>query len=457
MQLWVATAAARFAGWVSRLGGRGGSSLPGLVARRVAPQILAAFTRDLTHGAIVLTGTNGKTTTAAVAGAILAASGRRVIQNRSGANLILGLTAAVTAARSWGLKPLGDLVLLETDEATMPRACREISPRLVAVTNFFRDQLDRFGELSNTVDLVRRGMEYLAPGGVAVLNADDPQAAWLGRAMAAPIYYGLEIPAGEPNEDDGGDARFCPQCGSSLVYARRYYAHLGHYRCDQCGFSRPRPQVTLERVDGTSDRWLDLRLGSMPCHVPWALPGTYNLYNALCAAAIGWASGATAETLLQGFQRGRVAFGRMEQVVWRDREIRLALVKNPTGFNQVLKAVAEDAREKTVLIAINDRHADGRDVSWLWDVDFETLAPMAHVRRWWVSGIRAQDMAVRLKYAGVNADGITVSDGDPGYALEAVVEEGPTAPIYVLPTYTAMIEVRTRLERAGVVRHFREG
>lgn len=413
-------------------------------------------------GAVLLTGTNGKTTTASLAEAVLSAAGYGVVHNRSGANLILGLTAATAAGVTLSGRPRGDVLLLETDEATMPRAALELTPRLVAVTNFFRDQLDRYGELSTTVNFVARALEQLRPDGIALLNADDPHAAWLGQALPAARvqYYGIQADLVQDPGDDGGDATFCPGCGGSLIYTRRYYAHLGSYRCRECGFGRPTPDVALDRVETVADkpgeRMLFIRDRSGVHPVPFNLPGTYNVYNALAAAAIGLALAVAPDRLAEGFRVSRAAFGRMEQVYWDGHELRLALVKNPTGFNQVLAALAQDPRVKDIMIAINDRYADGRDVSWLWDVDFEGLLPLVNARAWWVSGLRAKDMAVRLKYAGVPRDLVKVHAGHPGQCLTAMVAGGSNL-LYILPTYTAMLEVREKLHTARVVRHFREG
>jgi UDP-N-acetylmuramyl tripeptide synthase len=457
LQMFLAVMLSRLVGWLSRLAGHGGSSLPGLIARRLDPDVLTRLGARLSGGVALITGTNGKTTTAALAAAALEEGGVRVVRNPSGANLILGLTTALAGDVDCLLRPKSGLALLETDEATMPRAGEELAPRLVAVTNFFRDQLDRYGELSTTVDLVSRGLERLRPGGRAVLNADDPQAAALAAKAPDVWFYGLDYGHEVDTDEPPGDARFCPRCRQELRYTQRYYAHLGHYRCPACGFQRPDPRVRVEAVTGSGDqRELQLATPAGPLAVPLQLPGTYNVYNAVLAVTIALALGTAPEAVAAGLARGRAAFGRMEAVVWRGREIRLALVKNPTGFNQVLRTLAEDARAKDVLVAINDRYADGRDVSWLWDVDFEGVAARIGAESWWVSGTRALDMAIRLKYAGVASDRITVGDGDPGACLEQVVEQ-TERPLYVLPTYTAMLELRERLTQRGVVRHFREG
>ncbi|MCY0877796.1 MAG: MurT ligase domain-containing protein [Firmicutes bacterium] len=457
IKLWLAVWAGRMAGWVSRLTGRGGSSLPGLVARRLEPATLTQLVRHLSWGAILLTGTNGKTTTAALARQIFEEAHRRVVTNRAGANLIEGLTAALVQAERWRVAPRAALALLETDEATMPRAAREIRPRVVTVTNFFRDQLDRYGELSTTVKYVARGIEELLPEGRLVLNADDPQVAGLRRDGVHTVFYGLEL--AEPTSEgdaEAGDARFCPYCGTALQYRRRYYAHIGHYACPGCGWERPQPRVRV--VDWHPGAgWATVEVDAERVTVPWRLPGIYNLYNLGAGLATVVAAGLTLEAIQAGMERFKPAFGRMENLTVGVARWWLALVKNPTGFNQVLATLAESRLPSFgVVVAINDHYADGRDVSWLWDVDFERWLPRLSAQHWYVTGTRAYDMAVRLKYAGLSLAHITVETH-----LEAMLErlkrQERFETLYVLPTYTALLAIRRQLTRWGVTEHFREG
>jgi UDP-N-acetylmuramyl tripeptide synthase len=453
--------AARLAAAISRLVGRGGSSLPGAVARRLDPNVLRKMGGRLSGGALLITGTNGKTTSALLLEQILTADGRRVVRNRSGANLIEGLTATLLASAGLGLRMRADWAVLETDEASIPRAVSELGPDLLAVTNFFRDQLDRYGELSTTVSMVDKGVGQLPDTAVLVVNADDPYAAKLARsAPGRVVYFGLDadVFAGEGGEETL-DARFCPVCGGTLQYRIRFYAHLGHWRCPECGFRRPDPSVAAVggAGDGVSGRTLALCVDGRPLEVTLALPGTYNLYNAVLAVAVAHTVGASDDAIQGGLHESRGAFGRMETVIWQGRELRLALVKNPTGFNQVLRAVAEDPRPKTVMVAINDRYADGRDVSWLWDVDLETLAPRLGAASWVAAGVRARDMAVRLKYAGVRSEEVRTAGPTVDDALRTLAEVTEPRLCYVLPTYTAMMELRGALQRQGLVASFVEG
>ncbi|MCY0881151.1 MAG: MurT ligase domain-containing protein [Firmicutes bacterium] len=464
MRLWLAVLAGRMAGWISRLTGRGGSSLPGLVARKIDPRVLEQLSRQIPQGVALITGTNGKTTTAAIAAHILKHAGQRIIYNRAGANLILGLTATLLQSGRKGIQPQGDLALLETDEATMPRAAREMHPRLIVVTNFFRDQLDRYGELSTTVKFVASGIEGLAPGGWLVLNADDPQAAYLGSRQGHVRYFGVDLPEellAMPEDHaayDIVDARFCPRCGHPLDYERRYYAHIGWYACASCGWQRPEPDFTVTGWDSAQGMVTIQGPEHETRQIVFPMLGIYNIYNlvaAVAAAAVLHAPFAVAEEAMTSF---KPAFGRMEWINWHDAPFWLALVKNPVGFNQVLQAMGQDvAEDKQVLIIINDRYADGQDVSWLWDVDFETWQQRSRVQQWWVSGLRAYDMAVRLKYAGVDPQHIHIVQ-EPSQAVKDMAQSSQSTTVnYVMPTYTALLEIREFFAHEGVVRHFREG
>jgi UDP-N-acetylmuramyl tripeptide synthase len=493
-----------------RLLGRGASTLPGRLALRVDPTLIAALARRLRRGCAVVTGTNGKTTTATMLAAGVAADGRSIAHNRTGANLASGVASALIAATGWGGAGR-DQAVAEVDEASMPGVCRALRPRVAVVTNFFRDQLDRYGELQTAVALVRRGLAAMPAGGVAVLNADDPLAAGLGESEAAAhlrrVYFGVDTDLPDDPGQAPSDAGHCPRCGRPFRYAARHYAHLGRYACDGCGLRRPVPDVALVALDEPRDRpgaavaagapswplggatgapswpqggatpsasapaagrpgperpaqvgplaWrLHLRTPSGPLSFELAAGGLYNVYNALAAAAGALALGVAPDALARSLTAFRSSFGRMEAVPIDGRTALLVLVKNPVGLSEVLRTLARDPDpRKGVLIAINDRYADGRDVSWLWDADVERLAGVSFATVI-ASGSRAEDMALRLKYAGIASERVAVEPELAAALRRGIDAVPPGATLYVLPTYTAMLALREQISRRGLARRF---
>lgn len=445
----------------TRMLGRGGTTLPGTVARKIGPYVLRQLSAQPGDGVIAVTGTNGKTTTAKMLSAMFEAAHKPVTHNRAGANLISGLTTAFLQSASWGGRVRGTVGLMEIDEATMPQACKEIRPRAAVVTNFFRDQLDRYGELEHTVNFVGRGLDHLGKGGKAALNADDPNCAALGRRNAVtPLYYGLETEeVGAAEMTQTADAKHCVICGTPYDYKVYYYAHLGKYRCPKCGNERPQPQVYVDRIWDVDARGSTLHIvtpgGDFEARLQ--IPGLYNVYNALAAVAGALAMGLPLDAIKQGLETTTSQFGRMELIEMNDRDVFMALVKNPVGFNSVIQTVMQAGARKNIIICINDLYADGTDVSWLWDVDFEALASHQDDINFVIcSGLRAEDMAVRLKYAGLNTAKLTV-EKDLGKALEqGLTFIKPGDLLYIMPTYTAMLQMREIIQKQGHTKKFWE-
>ncbi|MBA2450239.1 MAG: Mur ligase family protein [Chloroflexi bacterium] len=440
-----------------RLGRGGGTVIAGHVVPRIDPGALTTVTRRLALGSVLVSGTNGKTTTTRLISHILRGAGIRPMHNRAGANLVTGLVTAVVQQTDLRGRPRADVGLFEVDEATLPAALRQIRPRAVLLTNVFRDQLDRYGEVHFVAELWRRAVAILPPDATLVLNADDPSVASLGRAsLRPPLYYGVgDTSVGATELPHAADARLCPTCGAAYEYSVVYYSHLGHYRCPgACGWSRPAPQIVAESIELLGDRGTDVRIrtprGELRARL--SLPGLYNVYNAVAATAGCLALGVELDQIRRGLESFTAAFGRLERIPVRGREVFLALVKNPVGFNEVLRTVLHSGPARTMLILINDHFADGTDVSWLWDVDFERLD--GSVGTVICAGTRAEDMAVRLKYAQVPVEQITV-ESDPARALELALDRArENETVYVLPTYTGMLEVRQVLARAGHVEGF---
>jgi lipid II isoglutaminyl synthase (glutamine-hydrolysing) len=436
----------------------GGTTLPGDVARWLDPLILTKLSRSLTDGTVVVTGTNGKTTTAALLRHILEAQGRPTVANQAGANLIFGVTAALVNRTSWTGELPATAGLFEIDEASLPRLVEEVAPGTIVVTNLFRDQLDRYGELETTAAHIRGALTRGPEGMTAVLNGDDPMVAALGDNLPRVIYAGLDDPSLLQSElSHGADAKFCPRCGSPFVFEGVYFGHVGRYRCPRGDFTRPSPDVkaTSIVIDGMEGMRLRVTDGVQDVNVEVPLSGLYNAYNvvlALAAAAALQVPLAKSAAALRDFVP---AFGRMERTVVEGRPAVLLLAKNPTGFNEVLRTAIQFGKAKSFLIALNDRIADGQDVSWIWDVNFEQLTEVA--RHIVVSGDRALDLRVRLKYADLRDDRIEVVT-DWRDALKRAAQATPAGEtLFVLPTYTAMLELRAVLTRDGALHPYWQG
>ena len=436
----------------------GGTTLPGDVSRWVDPAILTKLSRSLDQGSVVITGTNGKTTTAALLRHILDAEGRRTVANQAGANLIFGVTAAMVNQTAWSGDVSARAGVFEIDEASLPRLVREIAPGTIVVTNLFRDQLDRYGELETTASHIRTALSQGPEGVTAVLNADDPMVASLGDGLPRVVYSGLDDASLlQPELTHGADAKFCPRCGSALVFDGVYFGHVGHYRCPTGDFARPSLDLraTSLTLQGMERMSLELASGKESARVEVPLSGLYNAYNVLMAVAAASSIGIPLRRSAAALQSFSPAFGRMERITVAGRQAVLLLAKNPTGFNEVLRTAIRFGRATSFLIALNDRIADGQDVSWIWDVDFEQLRGVAgHIV---VTGDRALDLRVRLKYADLPGERIEVVP-DWQQALRSAAAATPQAEmLFILATYTAMLELRAVLTREGSLRPYWEG
>jgi len=453
LRLAAAVTAGKATGAASRLTRRGGgATLPGDVARWVDPSVLRRLAGQLGEGAVLITGTNGKTTTSRLVSLLLDKPAAPVLANRTGANLIFGLTAAAVRAAS----PTGRLrrrwAVFEVDEATLPIAVDEVQPRLVLVGNLFRDQLDRYGELEKIARTIHSALVRLPAGARAVLNADDPRVAEIGLDLpTAPLWYGLDSPGVARRElPHAADARTCPRCGRALEFSAVYVGHQGAYRCPEGHFGRPPLAVGGRDVELQGLASVSLSVDGTRLELP--IGGLFNAYNLVAAYALGTALGLAPELIAERLRGAAAAFGRLERIQARGRTLTMLLAKNPASFNEVLIAATELARSDHVLIALNDRIADGRDVSWIWDVDFEVLRDGG--RRTVVpTGLRAYDMAVRLKYAEVA--GVSSPEPDLARALDELLEQTPEgAEAHLLCTYTAMLELRAEITRRGWARPY---
>jgi lipid II isoglutaminyl synthase (glutamine-hydrolysing) len=453
--------AARAIGNFARRAGRGGgTSLPGKVLMWLEPDAIAELSARLPRGSVVISATNGKTTTAAMIASVLSETGVSVVHNRAGANMAGGVASTLLSAARPGGGIDGELGLFEIDEFWLDRITPELRPHGVLLSNLFRDQLDRYGELETIADRWAAVTAGLAPDARLVLNADDPLIADLGRDTPHVSYFGVEDPSMAILEmQHASDSKHCRRCGAAYVYDAIYLGHLGRYRCPSCGQERPAPTVAAERIalDGTRGATFELitPLGAATVELP--LPGLYNVYNALAAAALCLELEVPLETVAAGLGRVKAAFGRAERIAVGDVELQVLLIKNPAGANEILRTLTLERDELDLLAVLNDRIADGRDVSWVWDADFEMLAD--RVRRVTCAGTRAAELAVRLKYAGVPADRLHVVPALPQALDDALAgvdgESGPPH-LYALPTYTALLELRQELAGRGHVVQFWE-
>jgi len=445
LRLIIAMVAAKLAMYLSKLSGRGrGSSLPGMVALRICPDLLKYYQGQPRKGVIMTTGTNGKTTTSNMMADILEHDGYRVVTNREGANLITGVATAFIKTGTLTARLNCDYAVLEVDEAAFPVVTRWIKPSRVMVTNFFRDQLDRYGELDTTVGKVLDALNKL-PGEVKlILNADDPLVARLARETGkVTIYYGVRPDATfSSTAAFSREAKFCPFCGCALVYNIYIYGQLGDFKCPQCGFTRMRPDI--EAVDVISDEVgtkATIYDNSSSGRSVWSLyipvQGIYNIYNGLAAFTTALSLGILPEKAVLCLTTYTPATGRMESFRYGNKQVTLTLVKNPTGFNQALTALLAQKGRQDIMIAINDNDADGRDISWLWDVDFEVLAQYPEqFNRFICSGQRAEEMALRLKYAGVPTI-LLATEKDYRRAINAALQ-GEGVAVGMMATYTAL-------------------
>jgi UDP-N-acetylmuramyl tripeptide synthase len=451
-------ALARAAGALSRRSGRGGgTTLPGRLLLRLEPEAISRLGAGLSDGSTIISATNGKTTTAAMVSAALRAVGRKPVHNRAGSNMTWGVATALLEQR-------GDEGLFEVDEAWLPRIAAELEPRLIVLGNLFRDQLDRYGELERLADeWARLVAERVGRTGFA-LNADDPLIADLGRdrdlaRRPGVTYFGIED-AGQalPAFQHAFDAKHCRHCGAPYAYGRAFVGHLGHYACPSCGADRPEPEIAATRIalEGMSGSRITVRTPDGEVELRLPLPGLYNVYNALAALTTAAHLGIPVADAADALASMEAVFGRMETIRVGGTDVSILLIKNPVGANEVLRTVLQEASADgegpglDLWIALNDRIADGRDVSWVWDADFELLA--GHVRGVVCAGTRAPEMAVRLKYAGLPSASIAVEEAIDRSLDRAVQKAGSR--LFALPTYTALLELRTLLAKRGLAQSY---
>jgi UDP-N-acetylmuramyl tripeptide synthase len=434
--------------------------MPGKLLLRLQPDAVSLLGSQLARGSVIVSATNGKTTTAGMIASVLHRTGIPAAHNWAGANMPGGVATALLEHAHRGRLDGPELGLFEVDEAWVETLVAALAPKTVVLGNLFRDQLDRHGELEKLADAWESIVDRRAGTTRFVLNADDPLVADLGRTReGAPrpgvIYFGIEDRTHAlPQLEHAFDAKHCRRCGEAYSYSVAYLGHLGDYACPACGSARPTPEVAARKIhlDGMSGSQVVVSTPAGTVELSLPLPGLYNVYNALAATACCLSLGLALEDIRAGLQSFAAAFGRAERLVVDSKELAILLIKNPAGANEVFRTLvattpadADHDGGLDVLIALNDGIADGRDISWIWDADFEVLAP--HVRRAVCSGTRASELALRLKYAGLPEERL-----DLAVPLEKALETslgGANGSVYALPTYTALLELRELLAQRG--------
>jgi UDP-N-acetylmuramyl tripeptide synthase len=451
VRLQLEIAVARAAGRLSRVAGRGGgTTIPGKILATLDPGALGTLARRLSRGSALVSGTNGKTTSAAMVAEILG-GGVRLAHNRAGANLVSGVASALLAA------PNAELGLFEVDEGAFPEVSHRVRPHAVLLGNLFRDQLDRYGELELVAERWRTALAELDPAASAVVNADDPLLADIARGRPNVLRFGLDDPsAARERLPHAADSKYCRSCGAPYEYRAAYVGHLGDYRCPNCHEERPPLDVAARSIElsGLESAAFELVTPEGTRRVSLALPGLYNVYNAVAAASLSLVLGASLDDVEEGLGRFRAAFGRFERIPAGEKTVLLLLIKNPAGANEVVRTLVAAEAPALAVVALNDNIADGRDVSWIWDVDFEPLA--AGLETLLVTGGRAEELALRFKYGGVPTEHIEIVP-ELSKALDRGLELTPPGKdLVVLPTYTAMLALRRIAAERGLVRPYWE-
>ncbi|MEJ7837600.1 MAG: MurT ligase domain-containing protein [Thermomicrobiales bacterium] len=444
---------------IQRLGRGGGTSAPGVIAQRLDPGILRKLSARMANGTIVVAGTNGKTTTSRMIANILESDNQTVIHNRSGSNLVRGAISALADHSTWAGQPRGQIAVIETDEAALPDVVRDTQPRMILLNNLFRDQLDRYGELDTVARKWRGALELLDERTTLIVNADDPSLMSITDNLRVHrVTFGLH---GQDHHlaalPHAADSSTCRSCGAELGYHALYVSHLGDWYCNGCGRRRPDLDATGTDIvlHGMDSLAMTVHRIDEALKIDLGVPGLYNAYNALAAVAACRELDVSASVVAESLAEFRAAFGRLERVEYKGRLLTLILVKNPVGFNEVLRMLTAETGSLVAptLIAINDLDADGRDVSWLWDVDFELLAEGSAAIS--TTGIRGTDMANRLKYAGVPGARLESLPSEMNRALDTWIDSIPVGEkAIILPTYTAMLDVRRLLTDTGATDAF---
>lgn len=423
---------------------KGGSTFPGRVALKLDNKILQTVSKG--YKVILVTGTNGKTTTTSMITNILKEAGCNVITNSTGANLFPGIVACFVDNFKFNNKPRNRYAVIEVDEANVKFITEYIEPELLTVTNLFRDQLDRYGEVYTTLTKILEGVKK-SPKTTLVLNGDESLLGKLDLPNPT-VFYGFNVPVQKDSKIDvNSDSKFCKFCKSPYSYNYITFNHLGDFYCPSCGYKREELKYAVNKIVNQTPEESEVIINNTPITISQS--GVYNIYNGLCAYSIAKELGVSDSVINESLGKQDSSFGRQEQIKIDGKKAKIILVKNPAGYNQALDTLCLNDDEFSALFMLNDNYADGRDVSWIWDVDFEKLKSLK-INDVFISGMRMYDMAVRLKTSGLDSDKFIIEEDYE--KLTEKIKNSKDDNIYILATYTAMINYRKYLHSKGYIK-----
>ena len=427
----------------NKISGTGGTAAPGLFALKIDPNLVRKLTKKLPFGNLVISGTNGKTTTTRLTSNILETK-FKIVNNRQGSNLLRGIASTLITRSDLVGNLDANLGIWEVDEGTLPEVAQNTNPKLICLLNLFRDQLDRYGEVDTTRQKWQKSLTEQNQGPTLILNADDPQIAFIGEKLKKTMYFGInQTEFNLPQIPQVADIKYCLNCASKLNYKAQLTSHMGHYFCTKCKFKRPIPQISASKTTFKSNFSTSTTINKT--NINYNLPGLYNVYNVLAAFAICDALKIDHTKIKEKIEEFSAVFGRFQKSTINNKKIITFLIKNPAGANEVIRTLSLK-KDLNILAILNDNIADGKDVSWIWDTNWEKL--IGQIKNISVSGTRSYDLAVRLKYAGIDMKKVKI-DSDISNATKEIIHNAHKNELIFLPTYTALLDVQKTLAKLG--------
>ena len=448
-KLFLAILAGKILAFVIRFFGGGATAAPGLIALKIDPNLVRKLNKEITFGSVIISGTNGKTTTARLIYDVLSTK-YKVIHNRQGSNLLRGIASTLISQSTIPGKLKFDLAIWEVDEATLPESIKNVYPKTIVLLNLFRDQLDRYGEVDSIRVKWQKTLITLPKDTTLILNSDDPGISILEKShKGKTIFFGVgDNHVRLPEVTSVVDVKHCLICGANLIFSAQLSSHLGKYRCSNCDFKRPTPNVSAVNLNFKPDfsTSISLNANGQTLNINYSLPGLYNVYNILATSATASLYKIALPTVKNKIETFSSAFGRFQRTKIQNRELLTFLIKNPAGANEVIRTISKLSKNN-LLVILNDKIADGRDVSWIWDTDWEILKDKT--RDVFVAGTRCFDMALRMKYAGIGLSKNNIYKEVNYSILSTLKKMSNKNTLIVLPTYTALLDVQKTLNRIG--------